>query len=456
MSSARRLTLALGAAILIAACSANPSTPTSAGRHPRPSASTTIPAAGQTPGATSVRAFGATGAGLGDDTGAFLRAQDAAIASTVRRAGGPTGQAQAVVYVPPGTYRLLHLAFRSNVRMEVDAGAVLEQAGGRSAKISDGPASLIDWDALPGPPLANVSLVGVNTSTGALKALANPVFPGWDLSPDFTFDLDPAATNGSVLDVALQAANVSGFLIENVYSIQNDYRPAVAPSTVDGWWPDNQKAALGMRENPGTPADGSMFYDPHNGTVDNWYNIRGTKGYGPDQIGAGHNLTFRHIFTEGGTALRLETDASQGKPFASEIRGLVADDIAGLDCNRAVSFTPHAQQNFDVHVTSVRAVSCSEGVVESISPTGSLPPGAFTGSTISGVTVTAGGQAQNGVPGSTGYWTVGESLKAFAKDQAAHAPWSVRYGPFSCSGSFQQLPDRVMTASGLTQPVCAS
>jgi hypothetical protein len=407
----------------------------------------------RTAGAVSVMSYGAVGNGSSDDTAAFLRAQDAALSSSVRYASGPTGAPQAVVYVPPGTYRLLHLPFRSNLRMEVNASAVLEQAGGRYTDIAR-TASLIDWDA-PGPtPLTNVSLVGVGTSSGGLKALAGRPFTGWSLSSDFTFNLDPGTTNASVLVAGVQALNVTGFLIMNVYSIQNDSQPLTLPTTDDGWWPGSRKAALGLRERADTPSDGSVFYDPHNGTITNWYNIGGPKGFGPNQVNAGHNLTFRHLFTQGGTAMRLETDASQGKTFASEIRGLIADDVAGLNCNRAVAFSPHAQFNYDVTVTRVQAVNCAAGVVESIDATSGQAPGAFVNSTISGVSVTGGLGAQNAPTNGNTLWTTGISQRAFAKDKSLQASWSVVYGTFSCQGVFLSPPQLIMSAGGLVAPVC--
>jgi len=405
---------------------------------------------------TSVTAYGAVANDAGDDTASFLRAQDAALASSLRYPSGPGGSPQAVVYVPPGTYKLLRLAFRSNIRMEVDAGAVLEQFGGRYVNVSSSSPALIVWDGLPGAELTNVTLIGVNTATGGPKSLADPVFAGWSVASSFTFNLDPATTDSSTLVTGLQALNVRGFLIQNVYSIENDSQPVVAATTDDGWWPQSRKAALGLRERADTPADGSVYYDPHNGSVINWYNVRAPKGFGPNQVNAAHDVRFSHVFSSGGTSMRLETDASQGKSFASEIRGVTVDDIAGRDCNRAVSFAPHAQNNYDVHVTHVQAAGCAQGVVESVDGTNTLPPGAFFNSTISDVTVGAGTKAQVGVPNTNGLWTISQSDRAFAKDKALQALWSVVYtaGTYRCSGTFSSPSDPVMTTAGRMLPVC--
>jgi len=410
----------------------------------------------KTRGAVSVLSHGADRSGKVDSTAAFLRAQDVALASSVRFAAGPGGAPQAVVSVPAGKYRLLRLPFRSNIRMEVNAGAVLQQAGGRGVDVRGGAPALIVWDGLPGAELTNVTLIGVSSSTGGLKSLADPVFPGWSVRASFTFNLDPATTDASTLVTGLQALNVRGFLIKNVYSIQNDFQPAVAPTTDDGWWPQTRKAALGLRSRADAPADGSAYYDPHQGRVANWYNIRAPKGFGPNQVNAGHDVTFSHIFSSGGTPMRFETDASQGKSFASEIRGMRADDIAGRDCNRTVMFTPHAQTNYDVHVNRVQSVGCGQGVQESIDESNTLLPGSFVNSTITDVTVTPGPNAQIGTPGTNGMWTAGLSDRAYAKDKPNQSLWSVVYaaGTYSCSGAFASPSDLLMTTAGQLRPVC--
>lgn len=445
--------LTVGLAVLLAASACT------GGSRPHESSAPTLPPlpalVHKTPGATDVKSTGARGDGHGNDTAAFLRAEDAALTSKVRFADGPGKRPQAVVYVPPGSYRLLRLAFRSDIRMEVDAGAVLEQAGGRNIPVTDNAPALIDWDGPPGHALTNVSLVGVGSATGGRKSLAQPLFKGWQVDGDFTFDLDPKYTDSNDAVTGLQALNVDGFLIENVYSIENDTQPSVAPKNKNDWWPQSRKAAMGLRERSDTPSNGSVYYDPHNGTIENWYNVHAPKGYGPNQVNAGHNLVMRHIFSRGGTSLRLETDASQGKSFASEIRGLRADDIAGEDCNRVVAFVPHAQTNIDVHVSHVQSVGCFAAVLESFDETNKQAPGKFVDSTISDVTVIGTDHAQDSIPNSDGLWKDGPSQKAFAKDGQTRHLWSVIYsGTVKCSGTFSDPSDRIMMKQGFQKPKC--
>ncbi len=415
-----------------------------------------------TVGARNVRDYGASGDGSADDTSAFRAAMTAALQpATVRFANGPTGDPQGVVYVPPGTYRLLNLTFPSNLRLEVDAGAVLEQAGGRNAtappEYSAPTPSLVLWDGPPNTPLRNVSLVGVGTATGGRKSVANPVAAGWSIDTSFTFDLDPAVTNANNLVAGVLALNVDGFLISHVFSIQNDSQPASASPTNAEWWPGTRKAALMLRARRDTPIDGSAFYDPHNGTINDWYNVHGPRGYGPNQVTSGHNVAFADLFSQGGTTLRLETDNSDGTTFGSEVRSLTANHVVGQQCNRAVSFAPHEQDNTGVAVSNVTATGCFQGVIESVDEGAPIAKrGSFLNSTLTNVTVVGGTGAQLAVPNSNGKWTSGTASQAFARDRKD--PWAVVYtaGTYACSGAFTLAPDLIQTTAGEVRAVCTS
>ncbi|HVT76310.1 MAG TPA: glycosyl hydrolase family 28-related protein [Acidimicrobiales bacterium] len=416
-------------------------------------------AAAATSGATNVMDYGAHGDGSGDDTSAFTAAMTAALQpGAVRFANGPTGDPQGVVYVPAGTYRLLNLTFPSNLRLEVDAGAVLEQAGGRTATAPAGYASrapsIILWDGPAGAPVRNVSLVGVGSATGGRKTAADPVATGWSVASDFTFDLDPSVTNANNTVSAVLAINVDGFAIANVLSIQNDSQPS---STSTDWWPSTRKAAFVTRARSDTPIDGSAFYDPHNGTISDWYNVHAPRGFGPNQITSGHNLTFSNLFSQGGTALRLETDNSDGTTFGSEVRSLSANHVVGQQCNRAVAFAPHEQDNTDVHVTGVTAIGCYQGVIESVDESAPAERrGAFTNSTLDNVSVVSGSGAQLPVQNGNGTWTVSSSYQALARDRTES--WAVVYtaGTYACTGPFTVSPDRIETTAGEVRPTCSS
>lgn len=412
---------------------------------PPPAATTLLPP-GATAGATSVQQFGATGAGTGDDTAAFVAAMAAALASPARYQDGPAGAPQAVVYVPPGTYRLFDLAMPSNVRLEVDAGAVLEQAPYPSSPLPPKTA-LIVWDApIDGPALTNVSIVGVGTGSPDVKSLAQPVPDGWDVTGSFTFDLDPATTGADPYIRGIDMVNVDGFLVQNLFAIQNNTAPVPgAASTL----PTSRRPVMTLRSSNLSPI-GGPFYDPHDGAIRNVYEVGAPRGFGPDQVNSGHNLSFEHLYSRGGTTLRLETDNAHAR-FGGEIAGLTADDITGVDCNRAVSFAPHDQINRDVHVTNVVAIACYQGLNESIDE--QIPitrRGAFLDSSVTTVSVSAGDDAQT--PTTQG-WAYEPSYQAYGRD--GRATWAVLVTGATCTHPFTQRPDRILTPAGFMRPYCS-
>jgi len=404
-----------------------------------------------TPGATSVRRYGASGTGARNDTRAFEAAMAAARSSKVRFADGPLGP-QAVVVVPPGTYRLWGLKFRSGVRLEVAAGAVLEPIKNPTAGRDPGDArSLIVWDGPPARPLTNVSIVGVGAKANVANGFTDHVEPGWDLSHSFVFDLDPNRTGGSNILGAMQLADVRGFLIGNVLSVQNG-SPDSGAGPHGYAPPTSSRAAITFEPRNDSPKAGP-FHDPHDGAIVNHYNVGGPYGYGPNQVASAHNVTFTRIFSSGGVALRLETDATLGKSFGGEVRGVVARHIVGVNCNRAVAFTPHAQRNRDVHVFDVLARSCQQGVIESKDE--SLPSderGDFANTSVSSIRVVAGPTAQLSGSGDAGTWQTGRSLQAFARDSGT--AWIVAYTKVQCAGNFAEKSDAIDIDGSFTVPKC--
>src|SRR5581483_8932945 len=176
--------------------------------------------------------YGAKGDGVANDSAAFAAAISAASAKAAGFAAGPGGSPQGIVYVPAGTYRLLGVSFKSNVRMEVDAAAVLEPTGGGGS--TDG--SLFSWTGPASSPLRNVTIIGIGSSMTGKPVPAT----GWDIGHSFTFNLDPAATGASNHVRAMMVKNVDGFLIRNVFSVQND-------SHADGSFPTSNTAAMAFK-----------------------------------------------------------------------------------------------------------------------------------------------------------------------------------------------------------------
>jgi hypothetical protein len=127
----------------------------------------------------------------------------------------------------------------------------------------------------------------------------------------------------------------------------------------------------------------------------------------------------------------------------------------GVNCNRAVSFAPHGQKNYDVHVTQVVARSCHQGVIESADESlGAAARGGFWDSTMNSVAVVGGLQAQDPVQlgGSAGAWKIGASVQSFARD--AKATWDVVFSNLSCQGPFPSPANPIMIGATRQVPTC--
>ena len=223
------------------------------------------------------------------------------------------------------------------MRLEVAAGAVLEPTKNPTAGSAPGDArALIVWDGAPGSaPHQRVDRRRRNQARTSRTATPRTWKPGWDLSHSFVFDLDPRRTGGSNILGAMQLFNVRGFLIQNVFSVQNG--SAQSGAGPHGYAaPTSSRAVITLEPRNDSPKAGP-FYDPRDGTIVNHYNIGGPFGYGPNQISSAHKVTFDRIFSNGGVALRLETDATLRKSFGGQVNGLLARDIVGVNCNRAVA-----------------------------------------------------------------------------------------------------------------------
>ena len=239
--------------------------------------------------AVNVLDFGAQPAGGGDSSQAFTQALSAA---THRAAGppGPSGEPQGIVEVPAGTYRLENVAFPSNVRMEVDAGAVIEVVKG-----GDGAAFL--WQ----DGVTNVSLVGVgSTAEGKPDAAA-----GWNVDGSFTFDLDPAQTGTGADARGLSVLWAKDFLVQNVV-----IRQGSSCTSCGTQYPNSNSAGITLRSQPGSSEARPLI--PRRGTLKNVYTVSAPPGYGPVQFGSGVGIHIDGMYSQGGTALRLETDAAEG------------------------------------------------------------------------------------------------------------------------------------------------
>jgi hypothetical protein len=389
----------------------------------------------------------------GDDTPAFTAAITAAVTEHPDcYPQGPSGEPQAVVYVPAGTYRLAGLRFPSNVRMEVDAAATLELPADRYSVPAGGNVSMIIWDSLhkTSPAVRNVSLVGVgsdlNDQKRSIAATGGAAMSSFDLSGDFTMNLDAAATGSTNYNTGVEVVNVQYFDIENLLTIQNATDQAAGSLFP---WPTSARAVIRLHARANSPVAGPNFLQPMHGTVRNQVNINSPRGFGPNQVGAGSYLTFSDIYTRGGTALRLETDGStapNGAPrMGATVDHLVGRHIVGVDCNRAVSLSPHAQHNGTVDVDDVYAYSCNQAVVAAFD-NDVLPQyyGSFDNASVRDVHADGGYDAQ--LDSTAMLWVTGESMMQVYI--APGLPWHPQIQVVSTSGPFSRTDHSTRNVSG--------
>jgi hypothetical protein len=445
----------------------------------------------------------ATGDGVTDDSAALQAAiDDASAAVTKNYPVGPNGSPQNVVTVPAGTYRVKNILLKSNVRLEADAGASFFQAGGPkyvgtqldatyairrlSIFILDAPAP--DSADPNRPPLRNVSLVGVGSSSAGKPTPA----AGWDISGSFTIDVD-TALGGSNQVTPISLAYVDGVLIQNVITIQNNMSMnAGGDGSTDT---NNYHPAIIFFSSTASPVAGP-FYDPHNVVYTNHYHLGGVLGGGANQIQSVHGLTATNISAEGGIALRLENDdrgdtimkavkkvqpacciptkacgstdppppacsasdaalcictvahpcsiddASLPGNYGSEVRGVVANHIEARNGSAVISLVPHEQRNFDVTVTDARAIDCGEGLEIGSGALPGLTPGSYTGAVVTGIHVTGGDGGQLGVKGAcVPSWTVAPSDKILKIVGGPGPTWSFTVSQCSSDGTFTGVPN---------------
>ena len=265
----------------------------------------------------NVSSYGAKGDGSSNDTAAFAKAISAASsAGSTARPG--------VVYVPKATYALANVILRSNVTVNVEAGTTMKLAAGATGNsaifylgnYTSGEASWID----------NVTVTGVNGS--------------------YTMDV---ARSTAPRGHGFTVKNVRHFEISNVQGMLSN-------SATSGLPPSSQAAFITFHSTSASRI-GATLYHPVDGLIKNVSVTNAPYGYGTTQVTAGEDLDFENISSTGGIALRMETDGN-----SDVLDGVEAHGITCRNGHAAVSFSPHDQNNGQVHIYDVNAVSCSEGV----------------------------------------------------------------------------------------------
>lgn len=394
-----------------------------------------------TPNSISVMQHGAKGDGISDDSKAFQSAIDLATQSSRNYPQGPSGP-QTVVYVPPGKYRIREVYFKDNVRLEIDAAATL--MGVAPGKDGDSYLNLdhhSSVDVTKVPPIRNVSVVGVGSS---MSGKPNPEY-GFDISHSFTLDQDVVRTGVSAIVAPITVGYVDGYLLQNIFSIQSSYndQQASRPAAVE-FKPENRQSKA------------PNFYDAHNGKYFNHYNIKAWSGYGGQEVITAHGLEIRDIYSEGGVALRFETDVPENRgrgdpnctsttpclPDSAEVSDVTAKNIVCKNGNSGVYFAAHVVTNKNVHVDGVISDGCYSGVTYSSETAANIiGQGKFLNSSINNVKVISGTNAQK-PDAKNDTWTVVPSANILNVDFDSLS-WVFYPDVCTYSGVFSsRVPDR--------------
>jgi len=233
--------------------------------------------------------------------------------------------------------------------------------------------------------------------------------------------------NGTyTMDVARSTApRGHGFTVKNVRHFEvSNVQGVLSNSATSGLPPSSQAALMTFHSTPASRL-GATLYHPVDGLIKNVSVTNAPYGYGTTQVTAGEDLDFENISSTGGIALRMETDGN-----SDVLDGVEAHGISCRNGHAAVSFSPHDQNNGQVHVYDVNAVSCSEGVRVAGNP-GTGDGGTFANATVTGATIVSGLFAQNPT-GALGAWRIGASDDCL--NISSTAAYKVTMSGISCQG----------------------
>jgi hypothetical protein len=335
---------------------------------------------------TNVRDFGATGNDTSNDTAAF----ESAMAEAARVGG--------VVYVPaPGHYRIADVNPPSNTRLQVQAGASLKKYGSNNLPLFN----------VQGPDdttfVNNVHIEGVGGT--------------------FNIDLYDAGQETA----GIRYRNVRNFSLRNMICIQNNDNPTQEA-------PSSRSPCVNFASTPAGPVNG-VYNHPIDGELENIHSQRSPYGWGLTQISGGENLRFFDISSEGGVPLRLESLRDNWTP----IDNLVADGVRCKNGHDAVHMNPHGAQHGKVTIQNVVADSCESALSLK---TDEVLGGSFgADSSITGVTVIPGNQAQLRDDAKTGYvgaWVIGPSRWCIDNDDPLG--YTIGLSNVDCGGLSNRRP----------------
>jgi hypothetical protein len=196
-------------------------------------------------------------------------------------------------------------------------------------------------------------------------------------------------------------------------------------------YPNSNSAGITLRSQPGSSEARPLV--PRRGTFENVYTVGAPPGYGPVQFNSGIGIRVDGMYSQGGTALRLETDAQRGR--YSVLDRLSARRIECSDGNAAVSLSPHDQVNGEVRVHGVTAIGCAYGVKVRDGCRGGCGGSFASGSRVADIHVTGGDSAQ--LTSKHSGWRVGSSVLGVLDDARRYA---VQVTGVSCTDVTCRLP----------------
>jgi hypothetical protein len=314
--------------------------------------------------------FSALCDGVRDDTPAFNAAILYAAAHPDSTVLGRAGQPQGVVHLAysamgRNTCRIYRVRLLSNVRLVIDRGVTIEQYGsGRGYLLSLGGST-------------NASILGGDLAPG--------------VSTDhWVVDVDAAQTGGNRDIHPIQIGN-------------GEYAEIEGPSFLANW------------SQPLTPPASAKFKTTsamiHYGDGSNhvWLENASARhvpaGYGLTEVNAGGDLYFSDISSQGGVALRLETNPSKSTEGIDTVEATGVSGSRGLE---AINLSAHSLSILNVVVNGVTARGEGRGVHITNAAGFADPGGGTVTASISSGCVYAGRRAQ--IRTGDDMWRVGRSV----------------------------------------------
>ena len=363
------------------------------GNDHSPPATTPVTAA-----AVQVTTFGAVAGDGRDDSRAFRKAIEAAGA----RATPAHPQRVLVPAAGGGAYQIRNIGLRSNVTVEIQGGTVIEPY---TAGLS--PSASVSLFELVAPDqterfVRNARLVGVPAPGGGTSR--------------WIADLTRSSPIVKVRAVLIR--NARHFVVSHMIGRQVD-------SDRSGRAPSSYAPVIGMIAGK-SPAF-SPFEDARDGVVSDIVSTGSPFGFGAVGMNSGEGIRFSQITSQGGVALRLETNRGS-------IRDVSARGIHCLNGHAALVISVHDQRGSDgLDVSGVTARSC-----ESVVSINAGKGGRFKHISIGGVTATAGPDAQLRALAAHsvfGEWMVGPSRYCVQRI-GLPVGWDVHIDGLHCVGTF--------------------